>query len=238
MTFLRTIAVLATGGLLVLVAWLSVLAQTPRSPSRVGSADVAPALPPARSAPTFSIPNAVQPAFGTTTLPPSSPHPAPTSSLYYTPSSGEAAAGVTVIPVKLELRSELVLEGKIEATGPYPCGTTFGEVSIPWEKMRGIRVHEGENTLGMATVVLDNSDALTVTMRAAQIQIRTEWGMAVVEMPYVRSLILTADAVRWQQVEGKWRLAPVEKAAPDEDRPPALENPAAEQLPALPRATM
>ena len=68
--------------------------------------------------------------------------------------------------------------------------------------------------------MLDNNDSLTVGLRAAQIQVKTEWGMAIVDVPHVRSLVLTADEVQWQESGGRWILVPAEKPAAEESETP------------------
>ena len=119
----------------------------------------------------------------------------------------------------------LTLAGEVPAES-LPCHTTFGEVSIPLAKVRGLRLHDiqpdtsPQSEVRGATVVLDNNDSLTVGLRAAQIQVKTEWGMAIVDVPHVRSLVLTADEVQWQESGGRWILVPAEKPAAEESETP------------------
>jgi hypothetical protein len=129
------------------------------------------------------------------------------------------------LPSKVELTSGLTLTGQVPGE-PLLCQATFGAVAIPLATIRGVRLHDPDTTAASekpagptATVILANGDSLTVALRAAQVQVKTEWGMAIVDVPHVRSLVLTADEVQWQQSGGRWILVPMEKpAAEAEDR--------------------
>jgi hypothetical protein len=143
-----------------------------------------------------------------------------------------------MMPVKLQLTSGLALEGNIGPTGPFPCTATFGEVSIPLSAIRGIRLHEVQtspsNPLPAATIILNNNDNLTVFLQVTQIQIKTAWGLAIVDLPHVRSLLLTQDDAQWQQAGDRWILAPAEKPVPAEDASTEAKVPAADTAPAIP----
>jgi len=221
MTHRRVLSALAAGASLVLVTWVCVLAQTPRGtagkkPPSPGtrfpsqSADVAPVLSPNRYPPN---PYPVQPAYRYQAIPGTLAPP------------GVSGAPVASLPARLELASGLTIEGQVLAE-QLPCQTTFGEVSIPLAKVRGLRLHDSQPSTDppsedrAATIVLDNNDSLTVTLRAALIHVKTEWGMAIVDVPHVRSLVLTTDEVQWQEAGGRWILTPIERpAAETEDTP-------------------
>jgi hypothetical protein len=154
----------------------------------------------------------------------------------------DSAAPPRVVPIKLQLGSGLVLEGVIDGASPFPCQTAFGEASIPPSAIRGIRLHGVQTSpsdpLPAATIILHNNDSLTVSLRATQIQIKTTWGMATVDLPHAQSLLLTSDAVQWQQVGDRWTLAPIEDPAPAADPPSVREAPAEQsEAPASPEAT-
>src|SRR5262245_50298085 len=169
MTIRRVLAVVLSGGVLVLVAWVYVLAQQPRFPggTTVGSRDVRVSPPAARiipgtGGPTLQFP--AQPAtvgsnpYQLSALPPSLP-----------------VADVSLVLVKAELRKGLILDGQIAVTGPLVCNAAFGEVAIPLTTIRGIRFHEPQAAAGapqqvpQATVILTNNDSLTVMLQATQI---------------------------------------------------------------------
>jgi len=141
------------------------------------------------------------------------------------PSSLQPA--ISTIPIRLELRSGLALQGQVESAS-LPGLTRFGEVAIPLATIRGLRLHDASPDPKLpeglvATVVLDNGDSLTVVVRAQQIQVKTDWGTAIVDLPQVRSLLVTSDEVVWQEADGRWRLAPVAK--PSEPEAPRLDAP-------------
>jgi|GEM_PF-5683596 hypothetical protein len=214
MTIRRVLAVVLAGGVLVLVAWVYVLAQQPRFPggTTVGAVDVKVPPPPARiipgtGGPTLQFPT--QPATPT----PGSPYQS------FAPPSLPATEP-SLLAVKVELRKGLVLEGQIAVTAPLACVAAFGEVGIPLSTIRGIRFHEPQAPAGapqqvpQATVILTNNDSLTVSLRAAQFQVKTEWGEANIIVSQLKSILLTSDDVRWQEANGRWTLVAVEKPPP------------------------
>jgi hypothetical protein len=230
----RVLGVVLAGGSLVLLAWVVVvLAQQPRLP---GSTKV-----PAPSNPYNPSSVGGLDSFGpSTTVPPPTRFAAGSSGNAYQsfPPPSHPGADLSLLPVKVELRKGLALDGQIAVTGPLVCGTAFGEAAIPLTAIRGIRLHEGEAAAGQerplpqATIILTNNDSLTVSLTAAQIQVKTEWGEANIQIAHFKSLLLTSDNVQWQEVNGRWALVSVEKPAV-EKAPPALDN-ALETLPSVP----
>ncbi len=218
MSLRRACGVLAAAGVLALLVWVSVRAQSPRpkAPKRQSApARTYVPTPPTRFAPGTTTPGTIVP--GTNAYHPVQPA---NASIPYAPGTGGSfPSDASLLPVKLQLAGGLLLEGNIEASGPFPCAATFGEVSIPLTAIRGIRLHAAEtnlnNPLPAATIILHNNDSLTVSLRATQIQIKTAWGTANVDLPHVQSLLLTQDDVQWQQAgDHRWILAPVDKTAP------------------------
>jgi hypothetical protein len=213
MTIRRVLAVVLSGGVLVLVAWVYVLAQQPRFPggTTVGPGDVRVPPPPARIIPGTGNPTLQFPT-----------QPATVGSNPYQPFAPPSLPGadVSLLPVKAELRKGLLLDGQVAVTGPLACVAAFGEVGIPLATIRGIRFHELGAAAGapqqvpQATVILTNNDSLTVMLQATQIQVKTEWGEANITVPQLKSILLTPDDVRWQEANGRWTLVAVEKAPP------------------------
>jgi hypothetical protein len=125
-----------------------------------------------------------------------------------------------LLPVRVELRTGLALDGQIAVAGPLVCATAFGEAAIPLATIRGIRLHDEQSTAGterpapQATIILTNNDSLTVSLRASQIQVKTEWGEANINVPHLKSMLLTADDVQWQEANGRWTLVAAEKPPP------------------------
>jgi hypothetical protein len=240
----RTGGVLAAAGVLSLVVWVTVRGQSPRpqppknQPVPSGTRTPAP-TPPIRFAPstTASARNAYQPVQPANA---SAPYAFGGDAAFPLPDS---AAPPSVVPIKLQLASGLVLEGVIEGTSPFPCQTSFGEVSIPPSAIRGIRLHEIQTNpsdpLPAATIILHNNDSLTVSLRATQIQIKTTWGMATVDLQHAQSLLLTSEAVEWQQVGDRWTLSPIEENPAPADNPAGTSEAPAEasEAPAIPGTT-
>jgi len=225
----RILAVILAGGSLVLLAWVYVLAQQPRSTGGTSApgvrfpttplvnSDLYGHAPPVPAPPNrFVTRAATDGSGGNAYLPPSLP-----------------GADVSPLPVKVELRTGLVLNGQIADTGPLVCGTAFGEAAIPLAAIRGIRLHEElaasgtERPAPQATIILTNNDSLTVSLRAAQIQVKTEWGEANINVPHLKSMLLTSDDVQWQEANGRWTLVAVEKPPPAvADEPYEITRPA------------
>ncbi len=222
MTYRRVISAIAVGAALVLVA--CVLAQAPRNPANKNSR---PAAPSGTTTP-YPLTDA---APAPTPYSPSNPY--PVQQAYESRVPGSLAAPpipgtpVASLPARLQLTSGTTIEGQVPAE-QLQGQTTFGEVSIPLDKVRGLRLLDPDASAGeqrrpaqTAAVIFTNGDSLTVTLRAELIQVKTEWGMAIVDVPHVRSLILTTDEVQWQEAAGRWILAPVEKAPAEAADSPA-----------------
>ncbi len=209
----------ALSGGLVLGAMALVAAQAPRTKGPGGE-----------SASRLRRPSLPAPAYPGTTIQPlgssfgGSSGPAPATTIPNSPTladlpPGSFAPQVATIPIRLELRSGLTLAGQVESAA-LPGLTRFGEVAIPLTAMRGLRLFDGSPDAKLpegptATVILDNDDSLTVVLRAQQIQVKTEWGTAIVDLPQVRSLLVTSEPVQWIDSGGRWRLEPLPPSAAD-----------------------
>src|SRR5262245_39494793 len=110
--------VLVAAGMLALLVWVSVQAQSPRSPAPTGQPAPMPTLtrtPPTRFAPTSNSPSSG--AFPVQTADAINPY---ASNREFTIPSPDAPS-LSMLPVKLQLASGLALEGNVEASGPFPC---------------------------------------------------------------------------------------------------------------------
>jgi len=168
---------------------------------------VLPAVPIVPGPPTLvpSIPNIVQPDFPPRLAPMIPPSPGRGGQ----PLTREAYTG----PVKIALDDGTTLSGEIQAVGPLDCVASFGPIAVPFNKLRGILWRESSDSHTpqdrQATLVLDNSDTLTVTVSCPGVPVKTTWGQANVELPHVRSMLLTTDKVRWAETpDGRRILAP------------------------------
>jgi hypothetical protein len=225
---------------LVLGAMALVAAQAPRNKGPVTEA-------PRVSAPTPRLPQGATFPGGLQSFPGVALSPGtsiPMSPLPQIPPQGSFAPQAALLAVRLELRTGLALEGQIEAAA-LPGVTRFGEVAIPLSTIRGVRLHDGSVESKppdgpSATVILDNDDSLTMALRVQQLHVKTEWGTAIIDLPQVRSLLLTSEPMEWEEAGGRWRLKRLEpppaaaeavddaaSVVPAETPPPAKDEPRA-----------
>lgn len=113
-------------------------------------------------------------------------------------------------PAKVELKGGQTLTGDLQRSGPLECETIIGTTGIPVNAIKGIRLHdqsdEADDGKAIATIILANNDSLTVTLKCECFLIKTEWGTATVNVPHVKSVLLTIDSVEWRERDGRWHL--------------------------------
>ena len=193
----------------------SVAPQTTPLPS--GSYTIAPggALVPVVPAPppptTMLIPGSIQPRVGVNS-PPFTTIPAPPSARIE-----EFRHEVYSVPARLELTDGTTLSGVMQCDSPLPCLAVFGPISVPYNKIRGISWRDGEERT--ATLFFDNTDSLTVSITIPNLQIKTAWGAATVELSHVRGVILTADNVKWSDTTDGRRLLLPAGTSSDAEQP-------------------
>ena len=96
--------------------------------------------------------------------------------------------------------------------GPITCGTALGAVEVPLGIIRGISWPNAEP--GHATLILTNDDSLTATINVQVIPIKTEWGLANVKLSHIRSIILSADKLKWTEcANGRLALVAAETSS-------------------------
>jgi hypothetical protein len=245
MTLRRAVSFACLGGTLVLVAWVYVRAQSPRKPAGTTASAVPespsfqsapslrfptsvparPSLAPADSIPIKSIsarieltsglvlggtlsdePLACQTAFGPVSLPLGTIR---GLHLHETASAADESTSIpgTTLSPSLDLAPPSVGPG---ASTPLPAFGSFPPASS---------IPDTTSTTPpgpTATVILANGDSLTVTLSAANLRLKTDWGIATIDIPHVRSLLFTEGsgeaAYGWQQHEGRWQLHRLEDA--------------------------
>jgi hypothetical protein len=163
-------------------------------------------------------------------------HDAPAASFPGGLYSGPPPLPASAKPAIVELRSGLKLEGCL-ANAAIPCRLAFGDVPLPLETIRGIRMSDemtavegGTAQPSGATIVLENGDSLTGLPRMEVLHLQTEWGEATVKLTHLKSLILTGESVSWTEQEGRWRLSPVPTTQADSE--PQAEADYSDPLPA------
>jgi hypothetical protein len=159
---------------------------------------------------------------------------------------GSVAPEAPAVQVRLELQNGLVLEGAMTGAA-LPGVARLGSVSIPAQTIRGLRLHDTKTSADdkstsdsklpagpTATVILDNDDSLTVALQLQHVQVKTEWGTAIVELAQLRSLLMLRDDTpagegwQWIETDGRWRL---KRAGPPQDAPEPASGDAAPRLP-------
>jgi hypothetical protein len=117
------------------------------------------------------------------------------------------------VPAKIEMNDGATLTGEIQSSGPLHCVALFGEAAIPFNQIKGIEwrteTDQPEGQQRQATLILLNGDSLTVTVATPVIQVKTTWGHAAVELPNVRSIVMTIEKVKWSDTpNGRRALVP------------------------------
>jgi hypothetical protein len=93
-------------------------------------------------------------------------------------------------PATVELFDGTKLTGELQSTGRLSVVTIFGSVDIPVEVIRGLSRRYANDD--QATLKLTNDDSLTVTVGAPHVQVKTAWGVAVVELGHVKAVTFGA----------------------------------------------
>jgi hypothetical protein len=88
----------------------------------------------------------------------------------------------------------------------------FGEIAVPLNMIRGISWRDsGDASQRQATLFFRNSDTLTVSIGVPHLEMKTKWGVAIVELAQIRAILLTADKIKWSDTpDGRRTLVPDE----------------------------
>lgn len=116
------------------------------------------------------------------------------------------------VPAKVELNDGTTLAGDLHSSSPLQCQALFGLVAIPFNQIKGVewqrKTDEQDEPGDSATLILLNGDKLTVTVNVPAIQLKTTWGHATVELPQVRSIVMTIEKVKWADTPTGRALVP------------------------------
>lgn len=99
------------------------------------------------------------------------------------------------------------LQGTFIGQTEITMKTSFGEVNIPLSEVAGIKLASVGNA--STTVVMHNGDSVTGAWSVNRIELRTEWGTAVIDGTAISS-ILFAPGMAWVSEKGlngaRWQL--------------------------------
>jgi hypothetical protein len=115
---------------------------------------------------------------------------------------------VSAQPIIVAIKEGPQLRGELVELGALQVKTIFGQVSIPLDRISGIRI--ADDPRQPATICLSNGDSLTGELATDALTIKTEWGSATIARDHIVSIVTSTEPVTWQQHEGRWRISPVE----------------------------
>jgi hypothetical protein len=133
----------------------------------------------------------------------------PFASIPPQPGNVELSPHAYTVPARIELSDGTTLAGEIHSDSPLQCTALFGPTAIPFNQMKGIEWRTGDDQERKATLILINGDTLTVSVTILEIQLKTTWGHATVELSQVRSIVMTIEKVKWSDTpDGRRVLVP------------------------------
>lgn len=145
----------------------------------------------------------------------------------------DAPLAVSMQPIVVAIKEGPQLRGEPVELSALQVKTIFGPVSIPLERIAGVRT--ADDSRQPATICLSNGDSLTGFLATDSITIKTEWGSATIARDHIVSIVTKTEPVTWQQHEGRWRIIPVEPITRAADADVAKEK--VREVDAAPRPT-
>lgn len=124
----------------------------------------------------------------------------------------EPSAPGTVLYVNLSQNRELT--GTLVEMQDMKVTTSFGDVSIPFEKIDGIKLHADAND--SSVIAFKNGDLITGKVVLDQVKLKTDWGAAHVNTTQIDSLTTLENAkFLSENTNGKrkWRFSKATGAA-------------------------
>jgi hypothetical protein len=124
------------------------------------------------------------------------------------------SSALSTQPIIVAIKEGPQLSGVLVEVNALQVKTVFGQVSIPLDRIAGIRI--ADDPRQPATICLSNGDSLTGALATDALTIKTEWGSATIARDHIVSIVTSTEPKTWQQHEGRWRISPVEPQ-PHED---------------------
>ena len=119
----------------------------------------------------------------------------------------------TVLYVNLSQDRELT--GTLVEMQDMKVTTSFGEVSIPFEKIDGIKLHADAND--SSVIAFKNGDLITGKVVLDQVKLKTDWGAAHVNTTQIDSMTTLENAKFFSDNTNgkrKWRFSKASAATP------------------------
>jgi len=84
------------------------------------------------------------------------------------------------------------MAGKVDGFKEFTLTTAIGDITIPMEKVSGIKMHTTADD--KAVVVFNNGDSLTGVPSISEVELVTDWGKAEIEPEFIESITFTSGA--------------------------------------------
>lgn len=111
------------------------------------------------------------------------------------------------ITVTVELLGGQSISGTLTDATQLPVKTSFGEASVPWAEVAGVRLASAEDS--STTIIMKNGDSITGATDLKVLTVDTEWGSAKINGSSVKSILLLPD-LKWNATIGlsgkRWNL--------------------------------
>ena len=119
------------------------------------------------------------------------------------------------IVLYVNLSQDRELTGTVVEMSDMKVTTSFGEVSIPFEKIDGIKLHADASD--SSVIAFKNGDLITGKVVLDQVKLKTDWGAAHVNTTQIDSMTTLENAKFFsdnQNGKRKWRFSKASAATP------------------------
>jgi hypothetical protein len=157
------------------------------------------------------------PAFGTIPFPPALPQ-FPTTNPALVPVLPRNDGSSTKTPVTIVLFDGSKIVGELQSTNKLSVVTCFGPADIPLEVIRTLSWRTADDR--QATLKLANDDSLTVTVGPPHVQVKTNWGTAIVGLTHVNTLELGNESDESQDDDGPRVVVPNDQPVRESEAKP------------------
>lgn len=106
--------------------------------------------------------------------------------------SAQEVAGPAGTVLYVNLSQDRELSGSLTEMEDMKVSTSFGEVSIPFEKIDGIKLHADADD--SSVIAFKNGDLITGKVVLDQIKLKTDWGAAHVNTSQIESVTTSKNA--------------------------------------------
>jgi hypothetical protein len=131
-----------------------------------------------------------------------------TAFLFSGATTAQELAGPNNSAVFVKVSKNRELSGDIVALTDMKIQTSFGEVSIPLEKIDGIKMHADADD--SAVIAFKNGDLVTGKILLEKLQLKTEWGTAHILTEKIETVMTSSTAKFFSDTTGgrqSWRFS-------------------------------